>query len=104
MVSTGIGSGRARRTNGLWGTNFTGGSSTRLPETHAASPLDADLFRSVAFRYFHPDAVISRDGTRLNGGRFVPMGVKPVYRCADEDTAMREGTARKKSLSGRNAN
>ena len=41
-----------------------------------AAPLEGDFFRSVAFHYFHPDDVISGEGTRLNGGRFVPVGVK----------------------------
>jgi len=43
-----------------------------------ASPLKGDFFRSVAFRYFHPDQLISGDGTRLHGGRFVPIGVPAV--------------------------
>jgi hypothetical protein len=67
-----------------------------------AKPLEGDFFRSVAFRYFHPDDVISGEGTRLNGGRFVPVGVKAVYASADEETAMREVTARKRVLGGRN--
>jgi RES domain-containing protein len=67
-----------------------------------ATPLKGDFFRSVAFRYFHPDDVISGEGTRLNGGRFVPVGVKAVYASADEETAMREVTARKRALGGRN--
>jgi RES domain-containing protein len=67
-----------------------------------ATPLDGDFFRSVAFRYFHPDDVISGEGTRWNGGRFVPVGVKAVYASADEETAMREVTARKRALGGRN--
>lgn len=67
-----------------------------------ASPLQGDFFRSVAFRYFHPDDVISGEGTRLNGGRFVPVGVKAIYASADEETAMREVTARKRALGGRN--
>jgi RES domain-containing protein len=67
----------------------------------AAAPLRGDFFRSVAFKYFHPDDVISGEGTRLSGGRFVPAGVKAVYASVDEETAMREVTARKKALSGR---
>lgn len=66
-----------------------------------ATPLKGDFFRSVAFRYFHPDDVIGGEGTRLNGGRFVPIGVKAVYASADEGTAMREVTARKRALGGR---
>jgi RES domain-containing protein len=66
-----------------------------------AAPLRGDFFRSVAFRYFHPDDVVNGEGTRLHGGRFVPIGVKAVYASADEETAMREVTARKNALSGR---
>jgi RES domain-containing protein len=66
-----------------------------------AVPLKGDFFRSVAFHYFHPDDVISGEGTRLNGGRFVPVGAKAVYASLDEDTAMREVTTRKSALGGR---
>jgi len=34
-----------------------------------AGALGGDFFRSVAFRHFHPDDVISGEGTRLSGGR-----------------------------------
>jgi len=66
-----------------------------------AKPLSGDFFRSVAFRYFHPDAVISGEGTRLAGGRFAPVGVNAVYASFDEETALHEVTARKKPLGGR---
>jgi RES domain-containing protein len=56
----------------------------------------------VAFRYFHPDDVISGEGTRLNGGRFVPVGVRAVYASLEEETALREVTTRKRALGGRN--
>jgi RES domain-containing protein len=39
--------------------------------------------------------VISGEGTRRNGGRFAPTGVRAVYASADEATALREVTARK---------
>jgi RES domain-containing protein len=45
--------------------------------------------------------VISGEGTRKHRGRFVPVGVRAVYASADEETAIREVTARKKALSGR---
>jgi RES domain-containing protein len=67
-----------------------------------AAPLKGDFFRSVAFHYFHPDDVINGEGTRLNGGRFVPVGVKAVYASIEEETAMREVTTRKSALGGRN--
>lgn len=65
-----------------------------------AGPLKGNFFRPVAFRYFHPDDVISGDGTRIHGGRFAPAGVPAVYASRDEETAMREVTARKDVLGG----
>ena len=67
-----------------------------------ATPLQGDFFRSVAFRYFHPDDLISGEGTRLHGGRFAPIGVAAVYASVDEETALREVTVRKSALGGRN--
>jgi RES domain-containing protein len=66
-----------------------------------ATSLKGDFFRSVAFRYFHPDDVISGEGTRLHGGRFVPVGVRAVYASLEEETALREVTSRKSALGGR---
>ena len=66
-----------------------------------ATSLQGDFFRSVAFRYFHPDDVISGEGTRLHGGRFVPIGVRAVYASLEEETALREETTRKNALGGR---
>jgi RES domain len=66
-----------------------------------ATSFKGDFFRSVAFRYFHPDDVISGDGTRLYGGRFVPVGVRAVYASLEEETALREVTSRKSALGGR---
>jgi RES domain len=66
-----------------------------------AAPLRGEFFRSVAFRHFHPDDVVSGEGTRLNGGRFVPLGVAAVYASFDEQTALREVTARRSLLHGR---
>jgi RES domain-containing protein len=66
-----------------------------------ATPLQGDFFRSVAFRYFHPDDVISGEGTRLSGGRFVPAGVRAVYASLEEETALREVTTRRNALGGR---
>jgi RES domain-containing protein len=66
-----------------------------------ASSLKGDFFRSVAFRYFHPDDVISGEGTRLHGGRFVPVGVRAVYASLEEETALHEVTSRKSALGGR---
>jgi RES domain-containing protein len=60
-----------------------------------------DFFRSVAFRYFHPDDVISGEGTRFHGGRFVPVGVRAVYASLEEETALREVTSHKSALGGR---
>jgi RES domain-containing protein len=37
----------------------------------------------------------------LNDGRFVPVGVRAVYASLEEETALREVTARKSALGGR---
>ena len=66
-----------------------------------ATSLQGDFFRSVAFRYFHPDDVISGEGTQLNGGRFVPVGVRAVYASLEEETALLEVSMRKGALGGR---
>jgi RES domain-containing protein len=65
-----------------------------------AGPLKGNFFRSVAFRYFHPDDLISGEGTRLHGGRFVPVGVPAVYASLNEESAFREVTVRKGALGG----
>jgi RES domain-containing protein len=67
----------------------------------AANPFADDCFRSVEIAYGHPDDVISGEGTRLHGGRFVPVGMRAVYASLDEEIATREVTARKKRLGGR---
>jgi RES domain-containing protein len=66
-----------------------------------AVPLEGDFFRSVAFRHFHPDDVVSGEGTRLHGGRFVPRGIPAVFASLEEETAVREANARKSLLRGR---
>jgi RES domain-containing protein len=67
----------------------------------AAKPFESDCFRSVELDYAHPDDVISGEGTRLPGGRFVPKGTRAVYASLDEDTATKEVTERKARLGGR---
>jgi RES domain-containing protein len=44
-----------------------------------ASPLEGQFFRSVELAYGHPDDVISGEGTRTYGGRFVKPGTRAVY-------------------------
>jgi len=79
-----------------------GAARKQLAELIArATSFRGDFFRSVAFRYFHPDDVISGEGTRLYGGRFVPVGVRAVYASLEEETALREVTIRKSALGGR---
>jgi RES domain-containing protein len=79
-----------------------GAARKQLAELIAgATSLRGDFFRSVAFRYFHPDDVISGEGTRLHGGRFVPVGVRAVYASLEEETALSEVTTRKRALGGR---
>jgi RES domain-containing protein len=60
--------------------------------------LNGDFFRSVAFRYFHPDDVTSGEGTRVQGGRFVPVGVRAVYASLEEATALHEVTSHNSAL------
>jgi RES domain-containing protein len=66
-----------------------------------ASPLDGSFFRSVELAYGHPDDVISGEGTRQYGGRFVKPGVRAVYASANEETAFKESAARISRLRGR---
>lgn len=63
-------------------------------------PLEREYFRSVELSYAHPDDVISGEGTRLYGGRFVKPGICAVYGSADEHSAIREAAARKERLAG----
>ena len=66
-----------------------------------ASPLEGEFFRSVELAYAHPDDVVSGEGARLYGGRFVRPGFRAVYGSADEVTAFRESAARINRLAGR---
>jgi RES domain-containing protein len=66
-----------------------------------ASPLEGEFFRSVELAYAHPDDVVSGEGTRSYGGRFVRPGLRAVYGSVDEETAFRESAARVKRLAGR---
>jgi RES domain-containing protein len=68
-----------------------------------ASPLESQFFRSVELAYGHPDDVISGEGTRLYGGRFVKPGSRAVYGSVDEETAFKESAARLSRLAGRGA-
>jgi RES domain-containing protein len=65
-----------------------------------ASPLEGQFFRSVELAYGHPDDVISGEGTRTYGGRFVKPGSRAVYGSADEETAFKESRARMNRLAG----
>ena len=66
-----------------------------------ASPLEGEFFRSVELAYAHPDDVVSGEGTRWYGGRFVRPGLRAVYGSVDEETAFRESAARVNRLAGR---
>jgi RES domain-containing protein len=63
--------------------------------------LGGEYFRSVELSYGHPDDVVSGEGARLYGGRFVKPGVRAVFGSADELTAVHEVTARRRRLVGR---
>jgi RES domain-containing protein len=67
----------------------------------AAKPFENDCFRSVELAYGYPDDVVSGEGTRLHGGRFVPQGMPAVHASLDEETGTREVSARKARLGGR---
>ncbi|MBI1876170.1 MAG: RES family NAD+ phosphorylase [Acidobacteria bacterium] len=62
--------------------------------------LEREYFRSVELSYAHPDDVISGEGARLYGGRFVRPGVAAIYGSTDEYTAIREAAARRERLAG----
>jgi RES domain-containing protein len=64
------------------------------------NPSKDDGFRSVELAYGHPDDVISGEGTRLHGGRFVPKGRRAIHASLDEETGIREVSARKARLGG----
>ena len=66
-----------------------------------ASPLEGEFLRSVELAYAHPDDVVSGEGTRSYGGRFVRPGLRAVYGSVDEETAFRESAARMNRLAGR---
>jgi RES domain-containing protein len=67
----------------------------------SAGEFAGEFFRSVELRYGHPDKVIDGEGTKRAGGRFVRRGTRAVYMSLDEETALREATARKARLGGR---
>ena len=65
-----------------------------------ASPLSSMFFRSVEFRWMHPDDVIGGAGALKLGGRFAPIGAKAVYASDSEETLLREVSGRKGRLGG----
>jgi RES domain-containing protein len=65
-----------------------------------AGAVDRDYFRSVELSNAFPDDVISGEGSRLYGGRFVRPGIRAVYGSADEHIAIREAAARRQRLAG----
>lgn len=67
---------------------------------HDAKPYKDQCVRSAEIAHGLPDEVISGEGTRKNGGRFVPAGGRAVYASLDEATATAEVTARKARLGG----
>lgn len=63
-------------------------------------PFEGKFFRSVEITFAVPDDVVSGEGTRLNGGRFARPGTRAVYASLDEETAVREASARRRRLAG----
>jgi len=66
---------------------------------HARS-VDGDFFRSVELSYAFPDDVISGEGSRQYGGRFVKPGVRAVYGAAEEQAGVAEAAYRRNRLAG----
>ena len=66
-----------------------------------ASPLSGMFFRSVEFRWMHPDDVMSGAGAVKVGGRFAAMGTKALYASDSEETLLREISGRKQRLAGK---
>ena len=65
-----------------------------------ATAGEGTFFRSVEITYAVPDDVVSGEGTRLNGGRFAPAGIRAVFASLNEETAAREAAARRRRLAG----
>jgi RES domain-containing protein len=63
-----------------------------------ARTVNGDFFRSVELSYALPDDVISGEGSRQHGGRFVKPGVRAVYGSAEEQTAVAEAAYRRRRL------
>jgi hypothetical protein len=62
-----------------------------------ARTVNGDFFRSVELSYALPDDVISGEGSRQHGGRFVKPGVRAVYG-SEEQTAVAEAAYRRRRL------
>ena len=65
--------------------------------------VHADVFRSVEISYAFPEDVISGEGARQYGGRFVKPGVRAVYGSAEEQTAVAEAAYRRNRLAAGSA-
>jgi RES domain-containing protein len=66
-----------------------------------AAPLSGTFFRSVEFRWMHPNDVMSGAGAARLGGRFVPLGKRAIYASDSEETLLQEIAERKNRLGGR---
>jgi RES domain-containing protein len=69
--------------------------------TGEARPLSGTFFRSVEFRWMHPDDVMSGAGAAKLGGRFVPTRTIALYGSDSEETLLDEITSRKSRLGGK---
>lgn len=66
-----------------------------------ACPLAGIFYRSVEFRWMHPDDLVSGSGTAKLGGRFAAPGTRAVYASDSEETVLREISIRRQRLGGR---
>jgi len=63
--------------------------------------IDGRFFRSVEFRWMHPDDVMSGAGAAKLGGRFVPTRTMALYGADSEETVLDEISSRKSRLGGK---
>lgn len=67
----------------------------------SAAPLTGVFFRSVEFRWVHPDDVMSGAGAAKLGGRFAAIGTRALYVSDSEETLLQEIAGRKRRLGGK---
>ncbi len=79
---------------------------TRLTKLITESkPFDAVVYRSTTPQYAKEDEILTGEGSRINGGRWNPVGTTVVYGALTPETAMAESlsNSRYSGLSAENA-